>query len=446
MRKPLTLGLLAVLAALSPAAWAGSVFVPLAANLSLAGDRYATKVWVSNTGAVGRRFNLTFIPAGTDGSAVTPSLSNLFVPAGGTVELTDVVPPGQTGLLEVSGAPQLVVHARLELSGPTGFVQVSTTVPIVTQATALAAGTVSELLGLERASGGVISNYALINLSLQAAQCTVAAFRADNSQIANTANLVLQPLSRRDFDDALSILGQSNISNVRFETSCDHQFFTYATVTQLGVPVAAFVTSSPALVADVVTGPVQPGGPPSSGSVTFTQPGVFLNATDANSEVDYDLPVPAGVPYKRTTIDFDMHIGSFPPGLFTGVMSFRRPNANRNDRVVYAAIQVVNQKHRTTLDLGVDNVLVKADTPWQEKSDYHLKLIYDIKDVPGTVTLIISQGSTVLATLTGPPQHYDMSANANPLRVNFGQTGIGDGAYFPPVTWIFSNLKVLLEP
>jgi hypothetical protein len=30
--------------------------------------------------------------------------------------------------------------------------------------------------------------------------------------------------------------------------------------------------------------------------------------------------------------------------------------------------------------------------------------------------------------------------------VDFGQTGIGDGAYYPPVSWSYSNLNVVLEP
>jgi hypothetical protein len=32
------------------------------------------------------------------------------------------------------------------------------------------------------------------------------------------------------------------------------------------------------------------------------------------------------------------------------------------------------------------------------------------------------------------------------MRVDFGQKGVADGAYFPPVGWQFSNLKVVFEP
>ena len=48
--------------------------------------------------------------------------------------------------------------------------------------------------------------------------------------------------------------------------------------------------------------------------------------------------------------------------------------------------------------------------------------------------------------ISGPPLHPDLSANGNPLTVDFGQTGIGDGAYGPPVGWTYANLAVQLLP
>jgi hypothetical protein len=32
------------------------------------------------------------------------------------------------------------------------------------------------------------------------------------------------------------------------------------------------------------------------------------------------------------------------------------------------------------------------------------------------------------------------------VRVDFGMAGVADGAYFPPIGWKYSNLKVTFEP
>ena len=39
-----------------------------------------------------------------------------------------------------------------------------------------------------------------------------------------------------------------------------------------------------------------------------------------------------------------------------------------------------------------------------------------------------------------------VAARSNMLRVDFGQTGIADGAYVPPYGWSFSNLHAELTP
>ena len=431
-----------------PAA-AGIVFVPLASQLSIGGAGYATKVWVTNSDQAPRRFSTLFIPLGSDGTVQKSTSGNITVPAGRTVVLTGVAPSGQSGLLEISGAGQLVVSARLEITHADGSALGGATIPAVSADSALAAGATVELQGLQRGAAGgaqltTVTDFSLINLDGKAAQCTVAAFRADGSQLAATATLSMLPLSRRDFNDALVILGATAIADARFVVTCDHTFYTFAAVYQPGGAVMQLVNPSPSLSGTV--GPGFPGGGPGPGGndVTFSVPGTFLNATASNSEQLYNLPVQAGVPFKQATIDWDMHIGTFPTGLFTGVMAFRRPNKTRSLREPFCAVQIVNRNSKTLLDLGVENVFVRTPGPWQQNGSYHLQLVYDL--TINQCRLAVSQGGAVIYTIAGPTQWFDMSANDNPLVVDFGQTGIGDGAYFPPVGWSFSNLSVVMVP
>jgi hypothetical protein len=435
--------------ALAVPAAAGVVVVPLASQLSIGGAVYSTKVWVSNPDSAPRHFNTLFVPQGVDGTAQKSTGGDVTVPPSRTVVLTGVAPAGQSGLLEISGAGSLVVAARLEITNADGSPLGGATIPAISQDDALAAGAVVELQGLQRGTSpgaqiATITDFSLINLDGKAAQCSVAAIRADGSLLAPPATLSILPLSRRDFNDALLILGSTAIADARIVATCDHAFYAFASVYQPGGGVMQLVYPSPGLSGTV--GPGFPGGGPGPGgnNVTFSVPGTFLNATASNSEQLYNLPLQPGVPFKQATIEWDLHIGVFPSGLFTGVMSFRRPNNTRSLREPFCAVQIVNRNSKTLLDLGVENVFVRTPGPWQQNGSYHMKLTYDL--TVNKCQLDVSQGGAVIYTIAGPTQWFDMSANDNPLVVDFGQTGIGDGAYYPPVSWSFSNLNVVMVP
>jgi hypothetical protein len=431
------------------AAQAGTVFVPLASQVPIGAATYTTKVWISNPDQAPRHFTTLFIPQGTDGTSQKSANGTISVPPSATVVLGSVAPAGQNGLLEIGGAPQLVVGASLEVRDAAGNLLSAAAVPAISQDNALAAGGFLELQGLQRGTGGMITDFSLINLDASAAQCTVAAFGSNGVGLASPATLSMLPLSQRDFPDVLAILGAEAVADARIVATCDHLFFAFASVYQPGGAAMTMVSPSPALTGSI--GPGLPGGGNGGGpgggpgNVTFSVPGTFLNATASNSEQLYDLPAQAGVAFKRATIDWDLRIGVFPSGLFTGVMSFRRPNKARSLREPFCGVQIVNRNSKTLLDLGVENVFERTAGPWKQNSSYHLTLIYDL--TVNQCELDVSQGGAVIYTIAGPSQWFDLSATSqNPLVVDFGQTGIGDGAYFPPVGWSYSNLSVVLVP
>jgi hypothetical protein len=185
--------------------------------------------------------------------------------------------------------------------------------------------------------------------------------------------------------------------------------------------------------------------PRAAGVIVFTVPGLFLHATAANSLASYALPVRPGVRYQRATVDFDLTIREFNKVLlFTGVTSLRRPANRRLDRVLYYAMQLVNRNQKTVLDLGVQDRLARTQGPWQAGHTYHLRFTYDLRQ--RVVRLDVFENGQHIYELHGPALHPDLSANANPLTVDFGQTGIGDGAYGPPLGWDYANLSLRLDP
>jgi hypothetical protein len=449
MKRPLILGLIALFAALSSAT-AGEVYVPFASNQSVNGTLYRTKVWVTNPTVTSRSFTTTFIEQGANGTTQAGSPTSLSLPAGGTILLGTVAPDGKTGVLEVNGAPQLVVEARVEAITGASAIVASADVPVVSTANVMAAGATANLLGLERTARGTTTDFALVNLSREAAQCTVKAYRANNSQIAQTAILALAPLSLRAIPEAFAILGVSSISDARFAVSCDKQFFTLARVYRQGGPDLVFVTPSPTLTGDLVPGSTTGGGSggsgggtpgPSPGSVVFRSPGTFLNATQALSEADFEMPLPAGSSYKRAVIDFDLFADRFPPGLFTSLMALRR-----NDRTLFYGLLVRGDRQKTILDMGkTDDVVTGSNGgPWSERTNYHVSVVYDTQ--AGTLVFRLSRGGAVVETLSGRINHFDLRPNDRTIVLNFGQTGIADGAYFPPLGWQFSNLVATFEP
>ncbi len=442
---------LSMLAAGALPALAGNVYIPLASNVGIDGAGYVTKVWVTNPDAATHHFTTTFIQEGTSGTSGQATSANVFVPASGTAVLAGIAPGGQTGLLEidgeVAGASVMLVGARLEVTSSDGTLLGFTTVPAISQDTIAPAGSFVELLGLERGIGGTLTDFSLVNLGTSSSQCQVAGLDVTGRLLTPPSTLTLQALSRRDFGDVLALLGAVNLGDAHIVATCDQPFYAFATVYAPGTGPIAFVGPAPTLAGTVTKGGSggDGGGGTGSGDVTFSVPGTFLNATASNSEQLYNLPAPVGVAYKRATIDWDLFIGAFPTGLFTGVMSFRRPNAQRALREPFCAVQIVNRNSKTILDLGIENVFARTQGPWKQSSTYHLKLIYDL--TVNMCELDVSQGGSVIYTIAGPAQWFDMSATAaNPLVVDFGQTGIGDGAYYPPVTWSYSNLNVLLEP
>jgi hypothetical protein len=125
----LLLTLAAHLAGAAPAT-AGDLLLPLAAGSAPDGTTYATRVWVTNTGASTRSLSSTFIAPGVDGTKAAANGAVSIAP-GATVLATHLAPAGQSGMLLVSGAPQLMLSTRLEATAPDGTLRAAAAGPVV---------------------------------------------------------------------------------------------------------------------------------------------------------------------------------------------------------------------------------------------------------------------------------------------------------------------------
>lgn len=440
-RKTLLLGALALLATLVPA-FAGTVYIPVTSNRTVGTITYGTRLWLANPGTVTRRFSVLFLPAGSDGTVRTGLTPQSFTMApGGTLLLTNLAPDGASGLLEITGAPQVLATARLDAADPLRTVGSSASVPAISSKNLVARNGTADLLGVERGATGPVTNLALINLGQQPAQCTVRASRVNGDAIADAATVVVAPVSERRFEDALGTLGVTAVSDARLSVSCNQDFWAFAEV--LGTVVPGVVVVTPTVSLDSTLAP--PGSATSTGTVVVERSGAFFVPVAGLSDLDVPVPVVPGTAYRKATIDFDMTIATFSP-VFDSILGLLRPGPTREERTLYFGFNIRGTRGRTFIDLGVPVLepAIKASYRWQQHALYHIKIVYDAQ--ARNMVLQALQNGQVVHSAAGGVYNFDLSDQATGLVLKFGLPGIADEAYFPPLGWTFANLRAALEP
>jgi len=445
IRKTLLLGTLlgagALLAPLVPA-FAGTVYIPVTSSKTVGSATYTTRLWLSNPGTATRTFSVLFVPAGADGTVRAGTTPQSFtMAAGGTLVLANLAPAGTSGLLEITGAPQILTTARLDGVDPLRAVSGGAYVPAVSSKNLIAKNGTADLLGLERGSTGPVTNLAVVNLGQTASQCTVRATQLNGTPVGADATVNVPPVSLRRFEDALATLGVTTISDARLAVSCDQAFFAFAEVLGSTTPSAVVIT--PTLSLDSALAP--PGTVPPSTSVTVERPGVFFIPVANASALDVPLPLVPGRAYRKATIDFDMTTVTFSP-VFDSIVGFLRPGTSRDDRTLYFGFNIRGGRGRTFIDLGVPVLepAIKANYAWKQHAQYHIKIVYDV--VAKNMVLQALQNGQVVHTASGGIFNLDLSDQGTGVLLKFGLPGVSDFAYYPPLGWTFANLRAQVEP
>lgn len=439
MKRPTLTGILvlAAIAAAAPPLEAGESFVPIARNQPSGGGTTRTVVFVSNLSTTAKSFISQFLVAGTDGVANPGESTTLSVGGGQTVQLATSVPSGSSGMLRIDGPSDLQIDARLETTNAQGALVSEARVPVLSPERFTAAGETLYLQALERrADGKPLTDFGIANLTREAASCTVSAVRANGQAIGSAATFSLFPLSLREFPEVWVTLGVPEIADARITVSCNKQFSAYALVFDVGGPRTAAVTPG-----GLLNGTLEPIIRP--GEVVFNVPGDFLIAKASDSYRTYRIPLVPNQLYQKATVDFDMFLNKFPNGFYTSVTAMRRAHRDRHQRRLFYGVQIRNDNKKTNLDLG-DEVLVRSGGGvWKKSTQYHLRFEYDL--TVNRVTLTVTSAGRQVFSISGPPQTPQLVDDGNAISVDFGQTGIADGAYFPPVSWVYSNLQVSFE-
>jgi hypothetical protein len=441
-RRSLLLGPLALLVALVPA-FAGTVYLPVSANRTAGSVTYQTRLWLSNPGTAARQVSIVFLPAGTDGTQRgTAKPQTLSIGANATLLLTNLGPDGTSGLLEITGAPQILATAHLEGLDAQHAVAATAYLPAISSKNLVAKNGTADLLGLSRSDNGPVTNLGLVNLGQQVAQCTVRATLVNGAALGGAAVVTVPPVSVRRFEDALGSLGVSAVSDARLSATCDKDFSAFAEV--LGTTSPGVLLVSPTVSLDSTLAP--PGSGPLPGdSVVVQRTGTFFIATTSASALSVPLPLVAKRAYGKATIEFDMTTAVFSPA-YDSILGFVRQSGHGASYTLYFGFNIRGSRGKTFIDLGVPilDPTITASFPWQQRTPYHIKIVYDV--TLRKMTLQASQGGVVLHNLSGGIYNLDMSDQGSGLALKFGLAGIADEAFFPPWGYTFSNLRAQIDP
>ncbi len=479
MKHALALGLVAAAAAIP--AYAGTIYVPYATDEAVGAARYRTEVVVTNPGDQPARVQTLFVAADGSSHPGDRMMGGTTVAAHGTAVLAGLAAAGQHGRVEVTGPEALVVTARLNAYGEDGSLLSSAVEPVVSADSLVPAGQTIHLQGLANTADAV-TRWGVITAGDRGA-CSLAAYSADGAELGASSTAEAGVLART-FPEPLQAFRAGALAEARLQVTCDAPAFAYAAVLSNDGSRARFVAPSTSLKADLTsivsairgqrpgagggdTGepgtPASPSSPtppstpstPSTPSDTpagdpvatdangsFTVDGLFLDgqAGLGNAYKVYDIPLKQGIKYHQISIDFDLFVGKYQTNLFQSLVGLRRTG-----KTLFMGLLMRADKARTLVDLGGGRLL-KDNGPWHEQTQLHINMVVDT--VRKTGTLLISRDGNLVEKVAGRLTATDLRLNtpAKPVFIGFGIPKVADGAYFPPITWKFSNLKVVATP
>jgi hypothetical protein len=444
----LAVTVLTLAAASAASVGAAEVFVPALNPVANDGSRSETELWISNPGTAGATTKAAFLAADTDGTQRAPGGTTVTVFAKSSINVTRVGQTGKFGMVAVDVGSDLLVEGRIVSTSPSGGVVVSR-VPVISDATKIAAGAKAQLLGLERnPEGGRLLHFGLVNLGTAAAQCTVAFFRVDGSQIASTVTLAVKPVSLLHFQDALGTLGEGRATGVRGEVSCNQPFYTYGVI--FGWPSShyLFVTPSGA----VASSGGGPSNPPAAGSVMFERAGLIHDATVSNPKGILSVTVPRALSLKKLVLDMDVIPGPWnrekTPGNHGIVWLYR--GSFRSNTVVNVNAFGPNKytvKANQNVDLSAGSVTsAEGGLTFVQGQKYHLHYVYDAENQ--LVTITVSSGGQTLRSMSmaATASNRRLTVPAEGMRCEFGHYFGQEGPEVASPGWKYLDLKVEMIP
>jgi hypothetical protein len=221
----------------------------------------------------------------------------------------------------------------------------------------------------------------------------------------------------------------ANGAGMRAEVHCDEPFYAYGTFVGSSANQFRMLFPLSTPPQDVVE------------TLNVNRPGLFFAPVQGDSALDVVLPLVPDRAYRKVTIDFDVNINKFTP-IFTGLVGMLHAGGPRFGKTLYFGTFIRGARNKTLVDLGspVVEPALRIYSPWKQNALHHVTIVYDAEGAT-TRMLVTREGKTVMDAWGGA-YNLDIADRGAPVRVSFGLNGVADNAYFPPIGWKFSNLKI----
>lgn len=451
MRRWIIGGLTCMLLAASMPALAGTVYVPVVKNGEIDNVDYDTQLWVSNEGLEGRNFISLFIEENADGTDREDGEydERIGVPRLATVLVQEVAAPGAVGLLELTTAPQLAVQARI-ISTFQQNRRLGVSLPVISSDNLVEAGGMIRLEPLTRI-GSRHSDFYVVNLGLETAQCTVSFFQANGSPLGANAVINVNPRSLREFPDVLGILGAEALGGARSEVSCSEGFYAFAVTTDSSDGDVSVVLPS-ALGSSTLSRPDEIPDPTAcvEGADCFIIDGMFYRATASDNKRTLTVPVTKNTEFRRLYIEFDFKHGGWFPSLPDGIhniLYLTRTGGYSSHTYCFITTRGPNRnfvRNEVTVDLPRgENLKASAAVQLQPGATYHVRYIYDAET--GQIETFVFEKSTgrQVAGIVQNVARRVRTGNQD-WQLTFSDNRVE--AHVPSLGWEWSNLNLQFQP
>jgi hypothetical protein len=215
---------------------AGEAFVPFVTSDPDgidSGRSTGADIELCNRGSVTRHYTVRFVPAGATGPAAGVLVQAGTLDPGSFARVSCCESGKASGVLVVSGAPQIAVAADLlELFNHPEPNGVLARLPVLTAQDAVPAGGSALLQQLTWASNGVVtSSLGIFNLGSRPAHCSVSGFGDTAASFSDLRSFLVPAGSTAAFPDVLGQrIGTQGFTSftVRPAATCDQPFYPFA--------------------------------------------------------------------------------------------------------------------------------------------------------------------------------------------------------------------------
>jgi len=419
---------------------AATVYVPVVEPVNAAGSPLATQLWISNFGNVDRPYATAFLQA--DRTEAAPKALGATVPADRALYLDKVAAEGETGLLAIDTADDILVDAWVKSRH--GQQTFYAGLPVISEQNRIAAGATTYLNGVGRNGNVDLSQLALVNLGTATALCQVDVVDAAGAFLRSAGAVEVPAMSLSRYEDGLGLRGEAAATA---KISCDQPFYALAAQVDNRTSEVSFV--NPATQVEKAATPARP---TAGAAITSFQPGIFHFATKANPKKILRIPVPSALDTNTVTADLDVIVGPWNPRKKSGTHNMLffhrgrfRSNTIANINAYGPSANAV--KSQQNIDMPAHSYTqFKGGQVLTLGHTYHINLAYDA--LSKAVAFTLSENGHTLKTA-----RYDATAKGRDLTIPVtglvAEFGNYDWQALPEVGsigWSFANFRVVIQP